>query len=382
MPSQRLADFSGDLLIDLGYSLTEIVRRLRFLPPANSLRSKYAYTNMGFTAGVVAAAQSAGMSWQDLVVDKLFKPLGMTSSTATVKDFYASKNIAQAHVPVGGGKNAGSGMWMKKTYTNTLDAAGPAGGYSSSARDMCQWLRMNLSGGKLGDKTVVAANALAEAHRSQIVNGPEAVPGVNHVGTYGLGWGIDTDAAGRVSWATSGGRFGGATRIEIIPSESLGVVVLTNASATPMAEATVTTLRDLLFNGKLSQDWYDVYFKALVAFTEAYFKAAIDYTKPPVVPAPALALDRYAGAYTNDYIGAVTIEATNDKLVMRLGPDKIPYDLIHFDRDAFSYLPQGESYDGNAVGAAFVFDGSGRASSLVLEDFVLRESGQGILKRQ
>jgi CubicO group peptidase (beta-lactamase class C family) len=52
-----LPEFAGDLLEDMGYPREEILYRLRFLKPASSFRSHYAYTNFGYTAAAVAAAR-------------------------------------------------------------------------------------------------------------------------------------------------------------------------------------------------------------------------------------------------------------------------------------------------------------------------------------
>ena len=45
----------GDLLEDMGYGRMEILRRLRYVKPATSFRSDFAYTNFGFTAAAIAA---------------------------------------------------------------------------------------------------------------------------------------------------------------------------------------------------------------------------------------------------------------------------------------------------------------------------------------
>ena len=76
-----LPEHCGDLLEDVGYDRNEVLRRLRFQPPASSFRSQYAYTNFGFSEAGYAAAQASGESWEDLAAKKLFAPLGMTSSS-------------------------------------------------------------------------------------------------------------------------------------------------------------------------------------------------------------------------------------------------------------------------------------------------------------
>src|SRR5437588_514926 len=54
---------AGNDLEALGFDRDEILKRLRFLKPASSFRSAYAYSNFGLTEGAAAAAKAAGMSW-------------------------------------------------------------------------------------------------------------------------------------------------------------------------------------------------------------------------------------------------------------------------------------------------------------------------------
>ena len=82
-----LPDHCGDWLEDLGYSRQEILRRLRFQPPASSFRSEYAYTNFGYSEAAYAAARTGGDAWENVAVQKLFTPLGMTSTSYRFADY-------------------------------------------------------------------------------------------------------------------------------------------------------------------------------------------------------------------------------------------------------------------------------------------------------
>ena len=136
-----------------GYARAEVLRRLRFAKPASSFRSQYAYTNFGYTEAAVAAARAAGKAWEDLAAEKLYRPLGMKSSSFRFADYAAAKNRAHLHVRV-------DGKWVAK-YVREPDAQSPAGGASSTARDLAQWLRLQLGGGKFDGKQLIAATALA-----------------------------------------------------------------------------------------------------------------------------------------------------------------------------------------------------------------------------
>src|SRR5881396_470463 len=77
-----LPDHAGDLLEDLGFTRAEILHRLRYQHPDSSFRSHYAYTNFGMTEAAVAAAKANGAEWEALCQEKLFKPLGMISTSS------------------------------------------------------------------------------------------------------------------------------------------------------------------------------------------------------------------------------------------------------------------------------------------------------------
>jgi CubicO group peptidase (beta-lactamase class C family) len=102
-----LPDHAGDLLEDLGFTREEILRRLRYQEPDASFRSGYAYTNFGLTEGGVAAAKATGKQWEELSEEKLYVPLGMTSTSSRHADFLARRNRALGHVKIGG-------QWVQK----------------------------------------------------------------------------------------------------------------------------------------------------------------------------------------------------------------------------------------------------------------------------
>src|SRR6478609_4679300 len=82
-----LPEHSGDLLEDLGFTRQEILHRLRYQRPNSSFRSGYAYTNFGITEAAVAAVKPYGLTWEDACEQKLYKPLGMNSTSSRHADF-------------------------------------------------------------------------------------------------------------------------------------------------------------------------------------------------------------------------------------------------------------------------------------------------------
>jgi CubicO group peptidase (beta-lactamase class C family) len=332
-----LPDHAGDLLEDLGYDRTDVLRRLRF-QKLRGFRSRYAYTNFGYTAAAVAAARAAGKSWEDLSADKLYRPVGMKSTSSRFRDFSAAKNRALLHAQV-------KDRWVAK-YVRDPDAQSPAGGVSSTARDMARWMRLHLAGGKFQGKQLIATEALAETHRPQVISHAPENPATEPASFYGLGWNVNYDDRGRPRLGHSGGfALGAATTVTLCPSEGLGIVVLTNTAPVGVPEALSASFFDLVFTGKIEKDWVRIYKERFKAFFQPGYDAK-DYSRPPPRKSPPLPWKAYAGTYRNAYFGDSEVSEQKGGLLLRLGPKKTSFALRHWDRDVFLYQPEGENAGG------------------------------------
>jgi CubicO group peptidase (beta-lactamase class C family) len=367
--------FAGDDLADLGYDREAVLHRLRFLRPACSFRSTYAYTNFGLTAAAVAAATAAGSVWEDLIAARLYQPLGMTNTSSRFDDFMAATNRARSHAFV-------DGAYVAK-YQSQPDAESPAAGVSSTVRDLAQWVRLHLGNGTVDGVEIVAAKALAETYRPHIAISQPEHPATERTAFYGLGWDINNDAQGRVRLGHSGAFLQGVgTTVYLVPADQLGIVVLTNAAPIGVAEGIAHSFIDLADTGTVTVDYFEIARKALAATVAAAFGTVVNYATPPVDAAPAIDLSAYVGAYANAYFGEAEVEAGDDGLLLRLGPEKSAYPLRHFDRDLFLYQPVdgspshrlGESPYGESA-VTFAVGADERAISVVIENLDLNQQG-------
>ena len=75
----------GDLLFwpPTTYSRDEIIQKLRYMKPASSFRSKYAYDNLLYMAAGQIIPAVTGTSWDDYIRTRILAPLGMKSSTVS-----------------------------------------------------------------------------------------------------------------------------------------------------------------------------------------------------------------------------------------------------------------------------------------------------------
>src|SRR5437879_5553329 len=94
----------GDLLFwpHTTYSRDEIIYKLRFMKPASSFRSHYAYDNLLYLAAGQIIPAVTGKSWDDYIREKIFTPLGMTGSNLTNTAWKPADNYAWPHSRVDG----------------------------------------------------------------------------------------------------------------------------------------------------------------------------------------------------------------------------------------------------------------------------------------
>jgi CubicO group peptidase (beta-lactamase class C family) len=362
-----LPDHAGDDLEDLGFDRATVLARLSLLDTGNRFRAAYAYTNFGFTAAGEAAARAAGSSWEEISAQRLYKPLGMTSTSSRHADYLARSNRADLHQRLGG-------RWQPSGGRQP-DAQSPAGGVSSSARDLARWMRLQLSGGSIEGRQLVAAAALGETHRPQMISVPPADPARDPARTYGLGWNVGFTPPDQVRLGHSGAfALGAATAVSLIPSQGLGIAVLTNGSPMGVPEEVIAAFLDLAELGQVQRDYAALLAPAFAKLMQP------DY---PIVTAPGAApvlpLERYAGTYASAYLGEVTVTLEGDSLVMRLGPKRRSAPLTSLGDHRFSYLPVGENAGGPSA-VTFRIGQGGRSEAVVIDN--LNVEGMGTLRRR
>ena len=363
---------AGDLLEDLGFDREYILSHLH-QEPLDAFRSSYHYSNFGFTEAGQAAADAMGTAWEELADRILFSRLGMSSSSYRLAYYEKAADRAVLHVPVG------DRQWAAK-YRRDPDAEAPAGGASSTVRDLAQWLRLQLGNGTYGGAPVIDAAALQTTHVPHSVSGPASAPAARSR-FYGLGWNVSYDDEGRVQLGHSGAfNLGAGTAVSMLPGEQLAIVALTNGRPQGIPEAVNADFMDTAQNGAPTVDWL-TFIAGIFKQQEEADKPDVDYTKVPPNPAQAGPNRRYTGTYGNSYYGPLVVFEADGGPAMRMGPEnrQTTFALTHFDGDTFSFESIGENGNGLA-GAIFAGPGRGPAQQVTL-DFYNR-TGLGTFTRR
>lgn len=347
-----LPDHAGDELEILGHDPATILGRLAHLP-LGAHRLDYAYTNFGLTFAAQAVATAAGLDWASLCERNVYAPLGMHATSSRHADFLARANRARLHARV-------DGRWQP-LHEYDPDGQSPAGGVSSSARDLAAWMRLVLARGRYDGRELIDVNALAAALAPQSVSTRAADP-AHRSGFYGYGFNIGTSPSGRQTLSHSGAfTAGAATAFLLLPSLDLGIVVLTNAMPIGVAERVLGEFSDLIQFGAPQTDWSALLANAFAGATAPIGDLAD--AAPPSRPAPARAPAAYAGRYRSAYFGDAEVIA--DGATLRLALGRLRQPLAHWDGDHFAldlpgtFAPQGSrsslTFAGGADGGIEAF---------------------------
>jgi CubicO group peptidase (beta-lactamase class C family) len=327
----------GDLMFwpHTTFTRDEVVYRVRFLKPATSFRSHYAYNNLMFVTAGQVVAENTGKTWDKYVREKIFLPLGMNNTNSSTSAFNASGNWAYPHEKV-------EGKLQVIPFEN-LDNAGPAGSINSSVADLSKWVLLQLNHGKIpGSETRIFSEKSSQTMWAQqtvvpvSADTPEELKALKpSLSGYGLGWFL-RDYKGRKLVGHSGGVAGFVTRVLLVPQENLGVVILTNAEEDFAFESILYHILDSYLGGQ-TQD-YIAAFKALEdkdqrEADETMKKAA---TTRAADSKPSLPLEKYVGEYSDPWYGKMTITRESSGLVLNLArTSKGVADLQHWQYDTF-----------------------------------------------
>ena len=68
------------------FTRKELFERLKYLEPKEPLRQMFLYNNMMYAGAGYIIELKSGKTWEDFVAERIFKPLGMTSTVYTIAD--------------------------------------------------------------------------------------------------------------------------------------------------------------------------------------------------------------------------------------------------------------------------------------------------------
>ena len=338
----------------------DILRRIRYLPPSSSVRSKFGYQNIMFLAAGKIVKSVSGQEWDDFVRERIFVPLGMKDTGTSVRTLSGSPDVATPHSKF-------EGQVVPIPYRN-IDNIAPAGSINSNVLDMAQWVRLQLGNGTCEGKQLISPGAAKEMATPQTIIRLEgqmaALYPEAHFLTYGMGWFL-SDYRGRKLVEHGGSIDGMRALVAMIPEEKVGVVILTNLSGTILSIPLAYRIFDA-YLGAAPRDWSAEMLKTMGTLEEQVRAVAAKQEAERVTGTkPSLALDKYAGDYRSEMYGDATVAFDNGTLTLRRGPNFIGK-LEHWHYDVFRV-----TWNDRQMGKQFVsfrLDQKGRVAEMNMEN--------------
>jgi CubicO group peptidase (beta-lactamase class C family) len=306
-------------------SRREMVERLPYLEPNQTLRAKFQYNNAMFLTAGYLVEHITGKSWEDNVRQRVFEPLGMERSNFSVLDSQKSDDFAQPH--------SERKDKLQTIPFRVITNVGPAGSINSCVEDMARWLLLHLGSGKFGETSLIQPATLADMHSPQMPTGDSVERPEISQASYGLGWFVDT-YRGHKRLHHGGGIDGFITMVTLLPQDGIGVVAFINRDGVNLPELLVRHALDRLL--KLEPiDWKG---EALARRTKG--KEAQKEAKSKKESArkrgtkPAHKLEEYAGRYEHPGYGTLLVEQRDGRLEMTY--NEIVSPLEHWHYEAFN----------------------------------------------
>lgn len=344
-------------------------------------RAAWDYTNATVTLTGEVVHVVANESWGDFARDAIWAPLGMSRTDSEYRIAAADPDHASPHVWLGDDLALRPIPWIYEDYV-----ALPSGGVNSSARDMSEWLRLQMSDGTLDGKRIVDASTLREMHTPQTIVRPDLERGtetdIEYLGpdirntTWGLAWNIEDYSAGNNQWYTvikkDGHVDGFSCSSGFVPERRFGVVVLNNAGIDPLGDVLFYEAVDEEL-GRPTRPNLDAFLETSVEHRLQHMRAgatAVDSARQLAKQGDAsLAPSRYEGRYRGPWgrgVPDTTITAAPGGPVLQWGP-----------REKFRLVPWGPTtlrlvalpYDfEDTIGVRLLTDAAGRVSGLQYVD--------------
>lgn len=325
----------GDLLYwpESDVTREEIVRAVRFLRPATSFRSAYAYDNILYHVAALVIEETSGLTWEEFVRTRIIEPLGMRDTRVTRSSTLEEGNVATTHARVDGE--------VRVVKPLAATATNAAGGINSTAADMAKWMVVQLDSGRVAG----AEPIFGPRTTSELWTGVTPMPVPARSGplgpiqprfqSYGLGF-VVRDYRGHKLITHTGGLPGYVSRVAMVPDLRLGVAVLTNQEEGAAFEAITARVLDH-YLGAEPVDWIGAWAEVLArrdSVREARDRSAA--AARDTASRPSLPPDGYAGTYRDAWYGEVVISERYGSLEIQFGrTPSLLGDLEHWQYDTF-----------------------------------------------
>ncbi len=290
-------------------SKDDLLKRVEFHEPFDGVSKSWYYNNFMFLAQGVIAERITEKSWEDNVKELIFDPLGMKTASLSIDGLAKGKEAALGYSTDDEGN-------IEKTDYYNISGMAPAGSINASVNEMAEWVKIWIHGGKYGEKEILPNAYVAEAMSPQVVVGGGA-PGAEHpdlhLTTYGYGW-FCSSYKSHYRVEHGGNIDGFSANTCFFPSDSIGIVVLTNQNGSSIPPVVRNIIADRMLGVEVT-DWntelHEDRMEALEKQKEAAKEAGSSKKEGT---SPSHGLESFAGTYSHPGYGEFDMVVENDSL--------------------------------------------------------------------
>ncbi len=303
------------------YTTDGLLSAVAELPLTAPPGERFQYSNQAFALGGYALASAAGADMDGLragyeaaIRHWIFDRLNMRRSTFNLDSVVSSGNHAVPHAPDLSGIPQALPLAVEERFTAAVT---PAGAMWSTAREMANFLQLQLGAGVSPEGVrVVSAENLRRTWQPGVTVPPNPdLPPIINAGLahYGLGWFVG-DFGGMTLINHSGGTFGFSSELAFLPEAGVGIAVLAN-------DPRCGALLSYAVQYRLFEIMFDL--KPVVATEFARYAAALDaqdaIARLMLGDLDAAAVAPVLGSYTNRDLGEITLSLRDGELVIDAG---------------------------------------------------------------
>lgn len=311
----------------------ELFAMLRHLEPTAQFRERFQYQNLMFMTAGILAEELTGRTWEDLVEQRIFDPLGMERANFSVAAMQDDPNHAVPHTHSGDSE-------IEQIPFRNIDAIGPAGSINASPREMAKYVLFHMNRGKVGpgedaERLLSEENAVMMQAPQMVITGPLRARFAGHaeIGDPAYGLGLMTSTYhGRRHVYHGGGIDGFISAMEWLPDDRIGVVVLSNTNGSGTVPTIVARNVFDRFLGLQPVDW-----SARMRKQQEEGEAAAEANKQQAVDArrqgtsPSHALEDYAGRYAHPAYGEANVTVNEGALQVETAAFTVALEHYHYD---------------------------------------------------
>ncbi|KAF9985973.1 hypothetical protein BGZ75_002348 [Mortierella antarctica] len=312
----------------------DLIKRLKHVKLDSKLRTAAQYSNVMYTVAGEAAANVAGTTYENLVEEKILKPLGLDHTGFGPVEM--SKRFKNYAIPYNAAsyEDAQMGKFILGYVDPIYLSEAPAGDIHSNVLDLVRWGRVVMQSGQVDGKQVLNKTSVDQLIVGYtFMTGSRRTPEFAPVQAYGMGWMPDSYKGKNYFWH-DGGISGYRSNLVIFPDDDLVIAHATNVKVAELLPNIPFYIADELFGLPKTQDWLAVsarnaqaQYNDLKTVRDGIFPEQIKGTSP------SLDLEEYVGTYTNAVYGECSVLLESGSLHFKY--NMIDGKMEHYHYDSF-----------------------------------------------